>query len=69
MLFRGCCRNMPDVDALMEEWPPEFEELLKEVGSCILSCHYDGKNISSNPTKIVLSLFNDYDVSPWLALT
>ena len=30
-----CCRNMPDVDALMEEWPPEFEELLKEVCSFI----------------------------------
>jgi len=28
-------RNMPDVDALMEEWPPEFEELLKEVCSFI----------------------------------
>ena len=26
------CRNMPDIDTLMQEWPPEFEELLKEVG-------------------------------------
>jgi len=25
------CRNMPEIDKLMEEWPPEFEELLKEV--------------------------------------
>ena len=24
-------RNMPDIDLLMQEWPPEFEELLKEV--------------------------------------
>lgn len=24
-------RNMPDIDTLMQEWPPEFEELLKEV--------------------------------------
>ena len=24
-------RNMPDIDKLMEEWPPEVEELLKEV--------------------------------------
>jgi hypothetical protein len=22
---------MPDIDLLMQEWPPEFEELLKEV--------------------------------------
>lgn len=22
---------MPDIDTLMQEWPPEFEELLKEV--------------------------------------
>ena len=25
-------RNMPDIDTLMQEWPPEFEDLLKEVG-------------------------------------
>ncbi|KAL3886157.1 hypothetical protein ACJMK2_026170 [Sinanodonta woodiana] len=25
-------KNMPDIDTLMQEWPPEFEELLKEVG-------------------------------------
>lgn len=25
-------KNMPDIDLLMQEWPPEFEELLKEVG-------------------------------------
>ncbi|XP_064617466.1 intraflagellar transport protein 46 homolog isoform X2 [Liolophura sinensis] len=25
-------KNMPDIDNLMQEWPPEFEELLKEVG-------------------------------------
>lgn len=24
-------RNMPNIDTLMQEWPPEFEELLKEV--------------------------------------
>ncbi|CAG5123981.1 unnamed protein product, partial [Candidula unifasciata] len=24
-------RNMPDIDTLMQEWPPEFEQLLKEV--------------------------------------
>lgn len=24
-------RNMPNMDQLMQEWPPEFEELLKEV--------------------------------------
>lgn len=22
---------MPDIDTLMQEWPPEFEEMLKEV--------------------------------------
>ena len=27
-------RNMPDIDTLMQEWPPEFEDLLKEV--CII---------------------------------
>ncbi|XP_023224326.1 intraflagellar transport protein 46 homolog [Centruroides sculpturatus] len=33
-------RNMPDIDTLMQEWPPEFEELLKEVGlpSADLDC-------------------------------
>uniref|UniRef100_A0A0B7A5U1 Intraflagellar transport protein 46 homolog n=1 Tax=Arion vulgaris TaxID=1028688 RepID=A0A0B7A5U1_9EUPU len=25
-------KNMPDIDTLMQEWPPEFEHLLKEVG-------------------------------------
>ncbi|XP_022249788.1 intraflagellar transport protein 46 homolog isoform X1 [Limulus polyphemus] len=25
-------KNMPDIDSLMQEWPPEFEEMLKEVG-------------------------------------
>ena len=29
---------MPDIDTLMQEWPPEFEELLKEVGVCV--CMY-----------------------------
>mmetsp|Transcript_29740 Transcript_29740/g.35079 ORF Transcript_29740/g.35079 Transcript_29740/m.35079 type:complete len:312 (+) Transcript_29740:2802-3737(+) len=24
-------RNMPDVDSLMQEWPPEFEDILKQV--------------------------------------
>ena len=24
-------RNMPDIDNLMQEWPAEFEDLLKEV--------------------------------------
>ncbi|XP_070202233.1 intraflagellar transport protein 46 homolog isoform X1 [Littorina saxatilis] len=24
-------RNMPDIDTLMQEWPPEFEDLLKEI--------------------------------------
>jgi intraflagellar transport protein 46 len=23
---------MPDIETLMQEWPPEFEDLLKEVG-------------------------------------
>ena len=26
---------MPDIDQLMQEWPPDFEELLKEV---IVTC-------------------------------
>ncbi|CAL1537177.1 unnamed protein product [Lymnaea stagnalis] len=25
-------KNMPDIDTLMQEWPPQFEQLLKEVG-------------------------------------
>ncbi|CAB3998872.1 intraflagellar transport 46 homolog [Paramuricea clavata] len=25
-------RNMPDIESLMQEWPPEFEELLNQVG-------------------------------------
>ncbi|RUS83913.1 hypothetical protein EGW08_008327, partial [Elysia chlorotica] len=25
-------KNMPEIDTLMQEWPPEFEQLLKEVG-------------------------------------
>ncbi|XP_022807618.1 intraflagellar transport protein 46 homolog [Stylophora pistillata] len=25
-------RNMPDIDSLMQEWPPEFEDLLNQVG-------------------------------------
>ncbi|XP_064651256.1 intraflagellar transport protein 46 homolog isoform X3 [Lineus longissimus] len=25
-------KNMPDIETLMQEWPPEFEDLLKEVG-------------------------------------
>ena len=25
-------RNMPNIDDLMQEWPENFEELLKEVG-------------------------------------
>ncbi|ESO93749.1 hypothetical protein LOTGIDRAFT_153208 [Lottia gigantea] len=25
-------KNMPDFDSLMQEWPPEFEDLLKETG-------------------------------------
>lgn len=24
-------KNMPDVDSLMQEWPPQFEEMLKQV--------------------------------------
>ena len=38
---------MPDIDRLMEEWPPEFEDLLKEVGlptadmDCDLSTYVD----------------------------
>jgi len=46
-----CCtifyfRNMPEIDVLMQEWPPEFEELLKEVsrffitGKLKLACFY-----------------------------
>ena len=25
------CRNMPDVESLMQEWPQEFEDLLNQV--------------------------------------
>ena len=38
---------MPDIDKLMQEWPPEFEELLKEVDlptadlDCDLSTYVD----------------------------
>ena len=38
---------MPDIDRLMEEWPREFEDLLKEVGlptadmDCDLSTYVD----------------------------
>ena len=49
----GCCRNMPDVDALMEEWPPEFEELLKEVCTFILSRHINVTNISNATMQIL----------------
>ena len=28
---------MPDIDTLMQEWPPEFEDLLKEVCIFIFS--------------------------------
>ena len=31
LLIHQICRNMPDIDKLMQEWPAEFEELLKEV--------------------------------------
>ncbi|KAK6173616.1 hypothetical protein SNE40_017034 [Patella caerulea] len=33
-------KNMPDIDTLMQEWPPEFEDLLKEIGlpSAELDC-------------------------------
>ncbi|XP_054714822.1 intraflagellar transport protein 46 homolog isoform X2 [Uloborus diversus] len=33
-------RNMPDIDTLMQEWPPEFEETLNQVGlpSADLDC-------------------------------
>jgi intraflagellar transport protein 46 len=33
-------KNMPEIDKLMEEWPPEFEELLKEISlpSAELDC-------------------------------
>ncbi|ELU06595.1 hypothetical protein CAPTEDRAFT_181738 [Capitella teleta] len=33
-------KNMPDIDNLMQEWPPEFEELLKEISlpSADLDC-------------------------------
>ncbi|KAK3587700.1 hypothetical protein CHS0354_042487 [Potamilus streckersoni] len=40
-------KNMPDIDTLMQEWPSEFEELLKEVGlptadlNCELSQYVD----------------------------
>ena len=27
---------MPDIETLMQEWPPEFEELLKEVRQCFI---------------------------------
>ena len=28
-------RAMPSIDALMEVWPQEFEELVKEVSKCV----------------------------------
>ena len=28
-----CLRNMPDVEDLMQEWPPQFEDALKEVSA------------------------------------
>lgn len=31
-MFVVCCRPMPDIDHLIQEWPPEIEELLKNVG-------------------------------------
>ena len=44
---------MPDVDALMEEWPPEFEELLKEVCTFILSRCLNVINISNDTMQIL----------------
>lgn len=33
---------MPDIDTLMQEWPPEFEEILKEVKTALSdSCFQD----------------------------
>jgi intraflagellar transport protein 46 len=29
-------RTMPDVDTLMQEWPSQFEDLLKEVNPIVL---------------------------------
>lgn len=31
ILLITSCRNMPDIETLMQEWPPEFEELLNQV--------------------------------------
>lgn len=41
-IFSHRSRPMPDVDSLMQEWPTQFEELLKEVShlSLILSINY-----------------------------
>lgn len=32
--YAALCRPMPDVDGLMQEWPTQFEDLLKEVRRC-----------------------------------
>ena len=40
------CRNMPDIEILMQEWPPGFEGALKEV--CV--AHSPTLQLSSYPT-------------------
>jgi len=39
---------MPDIDKLMEEWPPEFEEVLKEVSSSFMSLLHNFLNEAGN---------------------
>ena len=29
------CRNLPNIETLMQEWPPQFEELLNSVCICV----------------------------------
>ena len=29
-------KTMPDIESLMQEWPPEFEEMLKTVSTLLL---------------------------------
>ena len=32
------CRNLPNIETLMQEWPPQFEELLNSVCICVCVC-------------------------------
>ena len=41
------CRNMPEIDVLMQEWPAEVEEMLNEVSTfCILYVSYNAHSCS-----------------------